>query len=95
MLFRSELNKWKEASGKDPLLSEILRTDEEKIDDKYSQYQVKENGLVYFEDWNGNLRLVVPESLRVEIMNEVHNTITEEAHGGYAKTYNRIAVVYY
>ena len=58
-----ELNKWKEASGKDPLLSEILRTDEEKIDDKYSQYQVKENGLVYFEDWNGNLRLVVPKSL--------------------------------
>jgi hypothetical protein len=24
-------------------------------------------------------------------MNEVHNTITEAAHGGYAKTYNRIA----
>ena len=58
-----ELNKWKEAGGKDPLLSEILRTDEEKVDDKYSQYQVKENGLVYFEDWNGNLRLVIPESL--------------------------------
>jgi hypothetical protein len=90
-----ELNKWKEASGKDPLLSEILRTDEERVDDKYSQYQVKEDGLVYFEDWNGNLRLVVPESLRVEIMNEVHNTITEAAHGGYAKTYNRIAAVYY
>jgi hypothetical protein len=90
-----ELNKWKEASGKDLLLSEILRTDEEKVDDKYSQYQVKEDGLVYFEDWNGNLRLVVPESLRVEIMNEVHNTITEAAHGGYAKTYNRIAAVYY
>ena len=58
-----ELNKWKEASEKDPLLSEILRMDEEKIDGKYSQCQVKENGLVYFEDWNGNLHLVVPESL--------------------------------
>ena len=90
-----ELNKWKEASVKDLLLSEILRTDEEKIDNKYSEYQVKQNGLVYFEDWNGNLRLVIPESLWVEIMNEVHNTITEAAHGGYAKTYNRIAVVYY
>ena len=90
-----ELNKWKEASGKDPLLSEILGTDEEKIDNKYGQYQVKENGLVYFEDWNGNLRLVVPESLRVKIMNEVHNTITDAAHGGYAKTYHRIAAVYY
>ena len=41
-----ELNKWKKASRKDLLLSEMLRTDEEKIDDKYSQYQVKENELV-------------------------------------------------
>ena len=28
-------------------------------------------------------------------MDEVHNIIMEAAHGGYAKTYNRIAVVYY
>ena len=37
----------------------------------------------------------MPESLQVEIMNEVHNTIMEAAHGGHAKTYNRITVVYY
>ena len=37
----------------------------EKVDEKYSQYQVKENGLIYFQDWNGNLHLVVPESLQV------------------------------
>jgi hypothetical protein len=28
-------------------------------------------------------------------MSEVHNNITEAAHGGYAKSYNRIASVYY
>ena len=28
-------------------------------------------------------------------MDEVHNIIMEAAHGGYAKTYNRIAEVYY
>src|ERR1700685_309642 len=28
-------------------------------------------------------------------MSEVHNIITESAHGGYAKTYNRIASTYY
>ena len=50
---------------------------------------------MYFEDWNRNHRLVVPESLRVDIMSEVHNTITEAAHGGYAKTYNQIAAIYY
>src|SRR6267154_1242691 len=92
-----ELNKWKEAYGKDALLSEVLKTDEEeeRADDKYNQYQVKEHGLIYFEDWNKNLHLVVPEPLRVEIMSEVHNTITEAAHGGYAKKYNRIASIYY
>jgi len=63
--------------------------------EKYTQYQVRNNGLIYFKDWNGNHRLVVPESLRVDIMSEVHNTITEVAHGGYAKTYNQIAAVYY
>ena len=60
-----ELNKQREACKRDLLLSEVLRMDEEreKVDDKYSQYQVKENGLVYFEDWNGNLCLVIPKSL--------------------------------
>ena len=28
-------------------------------------------------------------------MGDVHNNITEAAHGGYAKSYNRIASVYY
>ena len=28
-------------------------------------------------------------------MSKVHNTITEAAHGGYAKTYNHIATVFY
>ena len=86
-----ELNKWKEAYEKDLLLSEVLRTEEgrEKVNNKYSQYQVKENGLIYFEDWNRNLHLVIPKSL------QVYNTITEAAHGGYAKTYNQIAAIYY
>jgi len=28
-------------------------------------------------------------------MSEVHNTITEAAHGGYTKTYNWIVAIYY
>jgi hypothetical protein len=92
-----ELNSWKEAYQKDPLLSQILKAEEE--DDisleKNTPYQVRSNGLIYFEDWNGNHRLVVPDSLRLGIMNEVHNTIMEAAHGGYAKTYNHIASIYY
>ena len=69
--------------------------EEEEDIDKYAQYQISANGLIYFEDWNGNHRLVVPESLRVDIMSKVHNTITEAAHGEYAKSCNRIISVYY
>ena len=60
----------------------------------YAQYQVIE-GFIYFEDWNRNLRLCIPDSLRVEVMSEVHNILTESAHGGHAKTYNCIASTYY
>ena len=81
-----EVEKWKEAYRQDSHLSQVLNTEEEDID-KYTQYQVRANRLIYFKDWNGNHRLVVPKSLRVEIMSEVHNNITEAAHGGYAKSY--------
>src|SRR6202050_2172597 len=58
------------------------------------QYQIRD-GLVYFEDWNGNFRLCVPESLRVSVMSKVHNILTESAHGGDTKTYNCITSTYY
>jgi hypothetical protein len=28
--------------------------EEEEDIDKYAQYQIRANGLIYFEDWNGN-----------------------------------------
>ena len=87
----SELDIWRAAYKLNPLLSCVLSEKE----DKYSQYQVQTNGLIYFEDWNRNHRLVVLESLQVDVMSEVHNTITEAAHGGYTKTYNCIAAAYY
>ena len=77
-----EIEKWKEAYRQDSHLSQVLKAEEEGDNDKYAQYQVRANGLIYFEDWNGNHQLVVLESLRVEIMRDVHNNITEAAHGG-------------
>ena len=71
----------------------IFRVDGNK-DRNYPQYQVIE-WLIYFEDCNTNLRLCIPDSLCVEVMSEVHNISTESAHGGHAKTYNRIASTYY
>src|SRR6202453_345676 len=91
-----DLEGWKEAYIADNFYSKVFR-DSQIGHDKaghYTQYQIR-GGLVYFEDWNGNFRLCVPESLRVLVMSEVHNITTESAHGGHAKTYNHIASTYY
>jgi hypothetical protein len=92
-----ELNIWKEAFTTDETFSKVITAyqDISEGKDKYPQYQVRSNGLVYFEDWNGNFRLCVPDSLQISIMDELHNTLTESAHGGYTKTYNRTAATYY
>ena len=71
-----EIEKWKEAYRQDSHLSQVLKVEEEEDIDKYAQYQLRANGLIYFEDWNRNHWLVIPESLRVVIMSKVHNTIT-------------------
>jgi len=37
----------------------------------------------------------MPDSLCLTVMSEVHNILNESAHGGHAKTYNRITSTYY
>jgi hypothetical protein len=92
-----ELDRWNRGYASNLFLSKFLKENdtENDLNEKYTQYQVRDNGLIYFEDWNENHWLVVPESLQVDIMSEVHNTITKAAHGGYTKTYNQIATIYY
>lgn len=51
--------------------------------------------MLYFKDWNGNMCLCVPEGQQIALINEIHNSISEAVHCGYAKTYNHIASVYY
>ena len=90
------LESWKKGYTTDQFYSEVLnifRVNGGK-DGNYSQYQVIE-GLIYFEDWNRNLQLYVPDPLHVEVMGKVHNILTESAHRGHAKTYNCIASTYY
>src|SRR5882672_6647190 len=80
----------------DKLYSKILKASQinNNKEGNYPQYQIRD-GLIYFEDWNGNFRLCVPDSLRLTVMSGVHNILTESAHRGHAKTYNRIASTYY
>ena len=93
-----ELQRWKSAYREDPHFSLIIASakgDAEETDAKFSQYHQSEEGLIYFEDSSGNTHLCIPKGLRIEVMQEAHNTITEAAHGGYYKTYNRISGIYY
>src|ERR1700683_4485913 len=91
-----DLEGWKKAYIADNLYSKVLKASQFDNNEvgHYTQYQIRD-GLVYFEDWNGNFRLCIPESLQVSVMSEVHNILTESAHGGHTKTYNRITSTYY
>ena len=57
----NELEEWKTAYMQDKLYSKILKVSQADNDEEgnYFQYQIR-NGLIYFEDWNGNFRLCVP-----------------------------------
>ena len=90
------LETWKESYATDQFYCKVLNAVQvnDNKDRNYPQYQLIE-GLIYFEDWNGNLQLCVPDSLHIEVMSEVHNVLTESAHGGHTKTYNRVASTYY
>ena len=87
---------WKKGYITDQFYSKVLNTFQinDDKDRNYSQYQIIE-GLIYFEDWNKNLQLCVPDSLCIEVMSEVHNILTKSAYRGHAKTYNCIASTYY
>jgi hypothetical protein len=91
-----ELNTWKMAYSSDALFSQVLKASITNNDEEgnYPQYQIR-NGLIYFKDWNVNFRLCIPDSLWFSVMEEVHNTPTESAHGGHVITYNKVATTYY
>ena len=93
-----ELERWRKGYWKDTHCKKILAAlqDEENYSSvDTSLYQLNEEGLLYFKDWNGNYRLCVPQELRLELTKECHDTLTEAAHAGHHKTYNRMSSTYY
>ncbi|KAJ3804520.1 hypothetical protein F5879DRAFT_776302, partial [Lentinula edodes] len=80
-----ELIRWRDAYATDNSFGKIiniLRDPEQAQSIYHSQYFCGDNGLLYFEDWNGNNRLCVPNTLRMEVIAEIHDSSTESAHGG-------------
>lgn len=93
-----ELAEWSSGYLEDQHFSRVLKgwkREKDWVNPIFPQYHYSESGLIYFEDWQGNNRLCVPSNLHVRIMDEIHNTVTEAAHAGYHRTYNRIAATYY
>ena len=72
-----------------------LRNTTDWANPEFPQYYLREDGLILFSDSTGNQRVCVPENLRVMIMKEGHDAISEGAHAGYHRCYNKIASVYY
>ena len=94
----SIIEEWSVGYTMDPYFSSIiqqLRDESHPTTPLHPKYYYSDKGLLYFEDWNGNNRLCVLASQRVQVMEEIHNGYMETAHGGYHRCYNRLAVSYY
>jgi len=76
--------------------SVLKRTQEERLQDqKYRAYRLADNGLMYFEDADGNVRLCVPSSERTSLIREVHDLAHETAHAGWERTLASLRSRYY
>lgn len=93
-----ELGSWTTAYSDDSHFRSVLKALRSTVNwsqQEFPQYSLREDGLITFEDSLGNPRICVPKSLRNGIMQEIHDGITEGAHAGYHRCYNRIASLYY
>jgi transposase InsO family protein len=94
----AEVNEWRQEYLTDPHFAKILKdfkTEKDISNPTNTQYHYSDQGLMYFEDSRGNSRLCVPRGKQHEVMADAHDTISETAHAGYHKTYNKIAATYY
>lgn len=96
---QNEISEWVSAYATDKHFSAVQQSFRSGVEDNkretFPQYLCSEEGLIYFIDSMGNTRLCVPQVLRLKVMKEKHDIITEAAHGGYFKTYNQISSNYY
>jgi hypothetical protein len=93
-----EIQEWSKAYSADSYFSKViesLREEPNPLNPQYPQYFLSDEGLLYFEDWEGNNRLCVPTSLRNQVMKEDHESLTEGAHCGYHRAFNRLASMYF
>ncbi|QRV79982.1 Retrovirus-related Pol polyprotein from transposon [Ceratobasidium sp. AG-Ba] len=86
-----EEERWIQAYSSDEHFKQVyadLQKDFDPASPPHPLYLIGNNGLIYFNNADDNKRLCVPKSLRLSIMNELHNSSHECAHPGYAHFYN-------
>jgi len=90
-----ELESWRYAFGSDPHFWTVLVEikDEESV--MVSQYQLRENGLMYFDDWDKNFQLCLFKLRRIVILGRIHQSLMEFALGKYARTYDQMTATYH
>ncbi|KAK0228936.1 hypothetical protein IW262DRAFT_1264969, partial [Armillaria fumosa] len=84
-LHPDELQKWCEEYKNDTHFMDVIESLQEPnshIMPRYPQYQYSDDGLIFFEDNEGNSRLCIPQALRTSVMDQVHNSVMESTHGG-------------
>jgi hypothetical protein len=83
----SEVKKFMNAYSQDSHFSKVYKALKENyhpMNPPFPQYQVRDNGLLYFIDWAEKLRLCVPKDLQLYIIKENHDDVSNGAHAGYA-----------
>ncbi|KEP45716.1 putative Transposon Tf2-1 polyprotein [Rhizoctonia solani 123E] len=80
-----EVKKFMEAYEEDlhfGKITEALRSPHNPLNPPYAQYQIGNNGLIYFIDSQEKHRLCVPKALQLEIIKENHDDLNQGAHAG-------------
>ncbi|QRW17991.1 Retrovirus-related Pol polyprotein from transposon [Rhizoctonia solani] len=93
-----EITRFIEAYKKDSHFKQVMeefKSHHNPLNPPFHQYQIGDNGLIYFIDSQEKYWPCVPRDLQVDILKENHDNLNQGAHAGYAKTYHRIASVYY
>ncbi|QRW19991.1 Retrovirus-related Pol polyprotein from transposon [Rhizoctonia solani] len=86
-----EITRFIEAYKKDSHFKQVMeefQLHHNPLNSPFHQYQIGDNGLIYFIDSQEKYWLCVPKDLQVDILKENHDNLNQGAHAGYAKTYH-------
>jgi hypothetical protein len=89
-----ELESWRYTFDSDPHFWTVLVEIKDEESMMVSQYQLRENGLMYFDDWDKNFQLSILKLRRIVILGGIHQSLTEFALGKYARTYDQTTATY-